>query len=40
MFEPVKFYDKHKRPDVLSYGFDKEQTFDQAERSLVKKEDL
>ena len=40
MFEPVKFYDKHKRPDVLSYGFDKEQTFDQAERSLGKKEDL
>ena len=34
MIDPVKFFDKHPRPDVMQYGFDKEQSFDQYERSL------
>jgi hypothetical protein len=34
LIDPVKFYDKHPRPDVLQYGFDKELSFDEYERSL------
>lgn len=34
MIDPVKFYDKHPRPNVMRYGFDKDQSFDEHERSL------
>ncbi len=34
LIEPVKFYDKYQRPDVLQYGFKKNRSFDEYERSL------
>ena len=40
LIDPVKFYDKFSRPDVLQYGFDKDLSFDDHERSLGTKEEI
>lgn len=40
LMDPVKSWDKHARPDILQYGFDKNQSFETHERSLGVKEDV
>ena len=34
LFDPVKAHTKYNRPEILRYGFDKDMSFDQHERSL------